>query len=258
MIIALRHSRLLTGRRLHAVLRQPAMVVGMLLQPVVWLFVFGQLFRKVAEVPGFGGGSYLAFLIPGVVAMNSMNNNMFTGMTMIEEIDRGTLNRFLVSPARRVALTTANVAEVAVTTTFQTVAILLLGLVGGARYPGGVPGALVVIVASVLVGTVFGTISNTMGMMVRQREAIIGINVFLMLPLTFLSTAFMPRSLMPGWIRVIAACNPLDWAVQAGRSALGSDPYWPGILARCGGLLVLAMACVALAVAMFRSYRRSV
>jgi ABC-2 type transport system permease protein len=255
----LTHTWHLTGRRLHAVLRQPAFVVISLVQPAIWLFLFGQLFRRVVDIPGFGGGgSYLDYLIPGIVAMNAMSANMWAGMGAMEEIERGTLNRFLVSPASRVALMNANVVELAVNTTVQTVIILLLGLLGGASYAGGVAGPAVVVVASILLGTVFGTLSNACGMLVRQREAIIGINIFFMLPLTFLSSAFMAPSLMPGWMRAIAACNPLNWAVQAGRTALSADPDWGGVLARCGGLLALAGVCVAVSVATFRSYQKSV
>jgi ABC-2 type transport system permease protein len=252
------HTWYLTGRRLHAVLRQPAVVVGNLIQPAIWLFLFGQLFQKVVDIPGFGAGSYLDYLVPGIVAMNAMNANMFAGMGAIDEIERGTLNRFLVSPARRVALMNANVVELAATTAVQSVIILLLGWLGGARYPGGFVGMAVVVAASILLGTVFGTLSNTAGMLLRQREAIIGIYILFMLPLTFMSTAFMPSALMPSWIRDIAACNPLNWAVQAGRAALGAQPDWGGVAARCGGLLGLAVVCVAVSVATFRSYQRSV
>jgi ABC-2 type transport system permease protein len=253
------HTWHLTGRRLHAVLRQPAFVVISLIQPAIWLFLFGQLFRKVIDIPGFGaGGSYLDYLIPGIVAMNAMNANMWAGMGAMEEIERGTLNRFLVSPASRVALMNANVVELAVNTTVQSLIILFLGRLGGAHYPGGVAGPVVIVVASILLGTVFGTLSNACGMLVRQREAIIGINIFFMLPLTFLSSAFMAPALMPGWMRHIAACNPLNWAVQAGRSALSTDPDWGGVALRCGGLLALAVVCVAVSVVTFRSYQKSV
>lgn len=255
----LRHTWYLTGRKLHAVLRQPAFIAVGLVQPVIWLFLFGQLFRRVIDIPGFGAhGSYLAYLIPGIVAMNAMNGNMWAGMNAMEEIDRGTLNRFLVSPARRVALMNANVAEQAVTTTIQTIIILCLGLAGGARYPGGFAGAVIVAVASILIGNVFGALSNTVGMLVRQREAVIGINVFFMLPLTFLSSAFLPATLMPGWMRGIAACNPLNWAVQAGRDALATATDWSAVGLRLGGLLALAVVCVTISVATFRSYQKSV
>jgi ABC-2 type transport system permease protein len=256
---ALTHTWYLTGRRLHAVLRQPAVVLGSLFQPAIWLFLFGELFHKVVDIPGFGGGSYLDYLVPGVIAMNAMSASMFAGMGTIDEVERGTLNRFLVSPASRVALMNANVAELAVSTTVQSAVILILGRIGGAHYPGGAAGLAVVLAASIMVGTVFGTLSNTIGMLLGQREAIIGIYITLMLPLTFLSSAFMRIGLMPGWMRSVAACNPLDWAVRAGRSALSAHPDWfPGIAARCGGLLVLAVACVAMSVATFRSYRKRV
>jgi ABC-2 type transport system permease protein len=258
-LTAVRHTWYLSGRKLHAVLRQPAFIAVGLVQPVIWLFLFGELFRKVVDIPGFGAGnSYLAYLIPGIVAMSAMNGNMWAGMNAMEEIDRGTLNRFLVSPARRVALMNANVVEQAVTTTVQTIIILVLGLAGGARYPGGLAGAAVVVVASILIGAVFGALSNTVGMLVRQREAIIGINVFFMLPLTFLSTAFLPAALMPGWMQGVAKCNPLNWAVQAGRMALDAGTDWAAVALRGGGLLALAVACVAISVATFRSYQNSV
>lgn len=256
---ALRHTWYLTGRKLHAVLRQPAFIGIGLVQPVIWLYLFGQLFRKVVDIPGFGAhGSYLAYLIPGIVAMSAMNGNMWAGMNTMEEIDRGTLNRFLVSPASRVGLMNANVVELSVTTTVQSVIILVLGLAGGAHYAGGVAGAVVVVAASILVGAVFGMLSNAIGMLVRQREAIIGINVFFMLPLTFLSSAFLPTALMPGWMRGIAACNPLNWAVEAGRWALNAGTDWAAVGARLGGLAALAVVCVAVSVATFRSYQKSV
>ncbi|GAA2611473.1 ABC transporter permease [Actinomadura fulvescens] len=258
MTSALTHTWYLSGRRLHAIARQPFVIVGNVFQPAIWLFLFGQLFERVVEIPGFGGGSYLDYLIPGVIAMNAMNANMFAGMGTLDEIDRGTLNRFLVSPASRVALMNANVVEQAVTTALQSVIILLLGLLAGAELPGGLAGCATVVVAAVLVGIVFGSLSNAAGMLLRQREAIIGIYIAFMLPVTFLSSAFMPTRLMPAWLRHVAAWNPLDWAVRAGRSALGADPAWGEVAVRLGGLLALAVVCVVVSVATFRSYQKSV
>ena len=85
---------------------------------------------------------------------------MWAGMSTIEEIDRGTLNRFLVTPASRPAIMNASVAEQAVSTVVQTLIIVLLGLAGGASYPGGVAGVAVLTAAAVLVG-VFGGRSPT-------------------------------------------------------------------------------------------------
>jgi ABC-2 type transport system permease protein len=256
---ALVHTWYLTGRKLHALVRQPWVLAFSVVQPVIWLFLFGQLFRKVIDIPGFAfGGSYLAYLVPGLIAMNAMANNMWAGMGMIEEIDRGTLNRFLAAPASRVGIMNATVAEQAVSTTVQSLIIVGLGLAGGARYYGGVAGVAVMVAASVLVGVVFGALSNATGMLLRSREAIIGVYTFFMLPLIFLSSAFMQTELMPGWMQAIASRNPLNWAVQIGRSAVSAHPDWGAIAVRCGGLLILAVACVAMSVVTFRSYQKNV
>jgi ABC-2 type transport system permease protein len=249
----------LTGRKLRALGRQP-LVLGMgVIQPAIWLFLFGELFRKVIDIPGFTyQGSYLAFLIPGVVAMNAMSGNMWAGMSMIEEIDRGTLNRFLVSPASRLAIMNASVAEQAVTTTVQTLIIVGLGYAGGARYPGGALGIVVLAVAAIEVGVLWGALSNMTGMLARSREAVIGVYTIFMLPLMFLSSAFMQPGFLPGWMQAIASRNPLNWEVQVGRDALGASPDWSAVAVRGGGLLILAVLAVAVSVRTFRSYARNV
>ena len=255
---ALAHTWYLTGRKLHALVRQPWVLAFSVVQPAIWLFLFGQLFRKVIDLPGFAfHGTYLDYLVPGVIAMNAMSNNMWAGMTMIEEIERGTLNRFLTAPASRIALMNASVAEQAVSTAVQSLIIVALGLAGGARYHG-VTGVAVLVAASIGVGVVFGALSNATGMLLRSREAIIGVYTFFMLPLMFLSSAFIQTSLMPGWMQAIASRNPLNWVVQIGRSALSAQPAWGAIGVRFCGLLVLAVACVAVSVVTFRSYQKNV
>jgi ABC-2 type transport system permease protein len=249
----------LTGRRLRALGRQP-FVLGMgVIQPVIWLFLFGELFHKVIDIPGFGyQGSYLAYLIPGIVAMNAMSGNMWAGMSTIEEIDRGTLNRFLVTPASRLAIMNASVAEQAVSTVVQTLIIVLLGLAGGASYPGGAAGIAVLTAASVLVGVFWGALSNMTGMLIRSREAVIGVYTLFMLPLMFLSSAFMQPSFLPGWMQAIASRNPLNWEVQIGRDAIAAGTDWSAVAVRAGGLLALALIAVAISVTTFRNYAKNV
>jgi ABC-2 type transport system permease protein len=248
----------MTQRRLKALLRQPWVLVFTLIQPAIWLFLFGSLFRKIVELPGFGASSYLTYLVPGVVVMSAVSSSMWAGMGTLEEIDRGTLNRFLITPVRRGAIMNATVLEQAFSTTVQSVLIVLLGLLGGARYPGGLAGLVVLVVTSVLLGTVFSALSNTVGMLVRQRETIIGLNVMLLLPLTFLSSAFLARSLMPGWIQGVAEGNPVNWALDSTRAALATDPDWGTVLIHGGWLLALAILTVALSTRTFRTYQKSV
>src|SRR4029079_9441318 len=151
----------MTHRKLTALLKQPGVLVITLVQPVVWLFLFGQLFKRIVELPGFGATAYLDYLVPGVVIMNAVSSNMWAGMGTIDEMERGTLNRFLVTPGPRSALVNpncnaqavtpllrsalanANVIEQAVSRAFQSAMIILLGLLAGATYPGGVLGLVV-------------------------------------------------------------------------------------------------------------------
>ncbi|WP_330341049.1 ABC transporter permease [Streptomyces sp. NBC_00557] len=258
MSAALTQTWYMTQRQLRVFARQPAYAVITLVQPVIWLFLFGNLFKKIVQLGGFGTTSYLDYLVPGVVVMSALSANMWAGMATLEEIQRGTLDRFLTTPVSRAALMNGNVVNNGLVTAFQSLVIVLLGLLGGADYPGGTGGVAVLVLAAVLLGTVFGALSNALGMLVGERESIIGINTFLLLPLTFLSSAFMAPSQMPGWMRHIADFNPLNWAMVAGRSAMSAQPDWGVVLGRGGALLGLATAAVWLSIRTFRSYQRSV
>ena len=252
------HTTWMTQRQLRAMVRQPAYLVITLIQPVIWLFLFGSLFRTVAELPGFGAPSYLDYLVPGVVVMSALSSSMWSGMTVLEEIDRGIMDRFLVLPLRRSAIINASVVMQSIITALQSIIIVLLGLAAGAHYPGGVTGVVILIAASMLVAVVFSALSNAIGMLARQRETIIGLSVFLLLPLTFLSSAFMTPSLMPHWMRIVADGNPVNWALEAGRGAMSATPDWSRVLTQGGGLAALAILLTALSVGTFRAYQKSV
>jgi ABC-2 type transport system permease protein len=225
---------------------------------VIWLFLFGSLFRKVVELPGFGAPSYLDYLVPGVVVMSALSASMWSGMAVLEEIERGTMDRFLVLPLHRSAIINASVVMQSFTTAIQSLVITGLGWAAGAHYPGGAPGVLILVAVSVLIAVVFSALSNTVGMLARQRETIIGINTFLLLPLTFASSAFMVSSLMPHWMRIAADCNPVNWALVAGRAAMSASPDWAKVLTQGGGLALLALVVTALSVLTFRAYQKSV
>jgi ABC-2 type transport system permease protein len=179
-------------------------------------------------------------------------------MTVLEEIDRGIMDRFLVLPLHRSAIINASAVLQSMITAVQSIIIVLLGWAGGAHYAGGIGGLLILILVSVLIAILFSAFSNTVGMLARQRETIIGINSFLLLPLTFLSSAFMAERLMPHWMRIVADCNPVNWALEAGRTAMTASPDWNKVLLQGGGLALLAIAVTALSVLMFRAYQKSV
>jgi ABC-2 type transport system permease protein len=248
----------MTQRYLRALLRQPYYVAITLTQPVIWLLLFGALFKRVVEIPGFATTSYITFLTPGVVIMSAMFSNGWSGMSIIEDLDRGVMDRFLVSPVRRGALITGLLIYGAVVTLIQSLIIVLLALALGARFDGGIAGALLLLAGTVFLGAAFSSLSNALALLLRQQESVIAANTFLVLPLSFLSGTFMQLSLAPGWIQQVARFNPVNWAVQAGRAALGAHTDWGLVLSRTGALLILAVACGWLSTRAFRAYQRSV
>jgi ABC-2 type transport system permease protein len=253
----IRQTGYMTARHLRELWRQPWFVAVALVQPVIWLLLFGALFKKVIEIPGFHAHSYVAFLAPGVVVMTALFNSAWSGMALIEDINRGVTARFLVSPVPRSALITGRILKEAVVVVIQSLIIVALALVDGASFPGGFEGVDVLVAMAALLGASFAALSNAFALLMRQEEALIGAVQFIVLPLTFLSTTFLAANVMPGWIRHVANFNPVNWAVVAGRSATSSSADWGLVATRVGFLAALLAVFLAFATQAFRSYQRS-
>jgi ABC-2 type transport system permease protein len=245
-----------TLRGVRVFLRNPAYMGITLTQPLIWLFLFGALFKAVTRIPGFHG-SYIDFLTPGIVVMLAVSSAGWTGMGFIDDINGGVMDRQLASPVWRGALNAGTVIYAALTIMIQTVLIILLALVLGARYTGGVGGVVILILIAGLLGAAFASLSNGVAVLARQREALIGAVTLVVLPLTFLSTAMMQKSLMPGWIQTVAGFNPVNWAVEAGRSAATQHTDWGLVGTRVGLLAMLVVVCAVFATRAFGHYQRS-
>jgi len=256
-LTALRHSRQVALRYIRAFLRQPAWVGISLVQPLIWLLLFGALFERTADIPGFSGGSYIDFPTPGVVVMLALSSG-WVGMGFIEDINRGTMDRLLVSPIWRGALNLGSVAQSVLSIVIQGAIVIALALAVGARFPGGIAGVAVLVAVAGLLGAVFASLSNGVAVLTRQRETLIGIVTMVTLALTFLSTALMQESLLPSWVRWVAEFNPVNWAAEAGRSAIGANADWGLIATRSGFLALLLLASAAFATRAFNAYQRSV
>jgi ABC-2 type transport system permease protein len=248
----------MTQRHFRNLLRQPAWIFISLVQPIVWLLLYGALFRKIVEIPGFGAGSYIDFLTPGIVVMTCLFSAGWSGMDLIEDIDRGVIDRFLVSPASRGSLIFGRLVQGALVGVIQSVIIVVLGLIVGAEYPGGVAGIAALTLCAVLLGIAISALSNAIGVLSRNVATMVAVSNFVLLPLTFLSSVFMAKALMPGWMQSVARFNPVDWAVQAGREGLATAPDWGLVFTRIGWLLLLVVACGWLATEAFRVYQRSI
>ena len=106
-----------------------------------------------------------------------------------------------------------------------------------------------------LLGTAFASFSNALALVLRKQESVIAVNVTLVLPLTFLSSTFLPVNLMPQWMQDFAKFNPVNWAVEAGRQTLSSSVDWSLVGGRLAELLALSLVCAWLST---RAYQRSV
>jgi ABC-2 type transport system permease protein len=254
---AVRQSWQVYLRGVRVLRRQPAYLGMTLFQPIIWLLLFGALFKAVTRIPGFHG-SYIDYLTPGIVVMLAVSSAGWSGMGFIEDINGGIMDRMLVSPVWRGALNAGIVFGMMVTVVIQTALIVLLALVLGAHYRGGVLGVLVMLVLAALLAAVFASLSNGVGVIARQRESLIGAVSLVLLPLTFLSSALMQQSLVPHWIRSVATVNPVNWAVEAARSAAMQKTDWGVVAGRLGLLFVLALLAAWFATRAFRSYQRSV
>jgi ABC-2 type transport system permease protein len=244
-------------RHLRTTIRIPIWIAVTLIQPIIWLTIYGQLFRKVVEIPGFESSSYIQFLTPGIVIMTAMFGSAWSGMGIIEDLNDGVMDRMLATPVSRAALIAARVLHAGITVAVQSILILAMGFVLGARSPGGVLGVIAILLMASLLGAGFSALSNGLALITRREETLIAVINFIGLPLTFLSTAFMAAGLMPGWIRTLAKANPVNWAVNASRDAmLGRD--WPTVWLYTGLLAIFVAVSIALSTQAFRAYRRAV
>ncbi len=246
-----------TGRHLRELYRQPVVIFMALLQPIIWLLLFGALFKEVAKIPGFGSGDYIPYLTPGVVIMTAIFGSSWTGMAYIEDMQTGVLDRMLTAPVSRAAMTAAMLAYQGVTTAIQSVIIIAIGWGMGATFGSGLAGIVVLIAVSVLIALAMAGLSMGFGLLTRQREALIGASTTLVLPLTFLSGAFLSLRLVPSWIADVARFNPVNWAASAGRIAVQAGPAW-GTIGSYAAFLAIAAGLTAFAATRaFRTYQRS-
>ena len=138
----------LTVRDLLRLLRQPWFIAVVLVQPIIWLLLFGALFQSVTQIPGFEGGDYKQYLVPGVLVMTAFFSSGWNGMPTIDDINRGVVDRLLVTPVKRMPLIGGRVLQNLVQLVIQSLVIVALALAIGVSFDGGVAGVAVLVVAA--------------------------------------------------------------------------------------------------------------
>jgi ABC-2 type transport system permease protein len=253
----LRQTGWMVVRQSRNLMREPIWIALMVIQPLIWLLLYGQLFSRVGALRG-GADSYVQFLTPGIICMNAFFGGSWAGMAMISDLDRHVIDRFLAAPTSRFAIILSRVTSSGITAILQALLLLLLGLALGVRVHGGALGWLVAFAASALLATTFAGLSHGIALLVRKEASMIAAANFVGLPLMFISAILIPPSQMPHWIAQLSRFNPVNWGVQAARNAIGAGGNWGAT----GGYLLLLVAATAatslFATWCFRSYQRSI
>jgi ABC-2 type transport system permease protein len=250
------HTWWMVVRQARNLQREPVWVVLLVIQPVIWLVLYGQLFSRVSALRG-GTSTYIEFLAPGIVCMNAFFGGSWAGMAMIQDLKRHVVDRFLASPASRLSIVLSQVVRAGLVAVIQALILLAIGYALGVRVHGGALGWLVVLAAAALLSMVFAGISNGIALLVRQEASMIATAQFVSLPLMFLSSILISQRAMPSWMQSAARYNPVDWGVRAARNAVVVGGDWGPTGVYLALLLAATGAGVTFATWTFRVYQRS-
>lgn len=253
----LRHTGWMVVRQMRNLMREPIWIALLLIQPMIWLLLYGQLFSRVPALRG-GASTYIEFLTPGIVVMNAFFGGTWAGMAMISDLDRNVVSRFLATPASRLSIVLSQVVRSGLTALIQALIILLVGLALGVRVHGGALGWIVVLAVGALVAMPFAAISNGIALLVRREATMIATANFVGLPLMFLSSILIQQTVMPHWMSQVSRFNPVNWGVRAARDAVVVGGKWDDVGMYMALLLGLTAVTSLFATWTFRTYQRSI
>ncbi|MFI0402236.1 MAG: ABC transporter permease [Cyanobium sp.] len=244
----------LTRRLFVQLLRRPSTLVAGVLQPLIWLFLFGALFAKAPAGLLPGSESYGHFFGAGVIVFTAFSAALNAGLPVMFDREFGFLNRLLVAPLRsRSSIILASVLYILSLSLVQSMAIVLVAGLLGYGWPGVFGFFLVLLTLTLLVFAVTA-LSLGLAFALPGHIELIAVIFVANLPLLFASTALAPLSFMPGWLAWLASVNPLTFAIEPIRAAYnGADvlsqvvlqaPY--GNLTGIGCLAILLTLAVVL------------
>jgi ABC-2 type transport system permease protein len=214
----LRQTLAIAEADVRKLVHDPVELLTRMVQPVLWLLIFGQVFNRTRAIPT-GGISYLDFMAPGILAQSVLFGAIFYGISLIWERDLGIVQKFLVSPAPRSTLVLGRAISSTVRSLCQMV--FVYGCPSAAYSASFGIFALAGVVLAVMLGSaIFSTFSLIVACVVKSRERFMGIGQVLTMPLFFASNAIYPLTLMPSWLRAVAKVNPLSYQVDALRTLM--------------------------------------
>lgn len=220
-------------------------------QPVLWLVVFGQVLAQVKAIPT-GDMPYLDFMTPGILAQSVLFISIFYGISIVWERDLGIVQKFLVSPTPRTALVAGKALSAGIRSLAQALMVFVLAVLLGVSVVLSPASLLVVTLVVILGAAIFATLSLIIACLVKTRERFMGIGQMVTMPLFFASNAIYPIEMMPDWLKVISYGNPLTYVVDAlrGSMVVGGESQF-GILFDLALLLLIAVFLIIVAARLY-------
>ncbi len=218
----------LTKRLFIQLQRRPSTLVAGIIQPLMWLVLFGALFQNAPQGMMGSDLNYGQFLGAGIIVFTAFVGALNAGLPVMFDREFGFLNRLLVAPlASRYSIVAASAIYIVALSLVQTAAIIGLSALMGA----GLPSVLgLAIIGSIVLCLVLGVTALSLGFTfaLPGHIELIAVIFVINLPLLFASTALAPLSFMPEWLQVVACLNPLTYAIEPIRH-LYTHPQWSAI-----------------------------
>ncbi|MCT7960233.1 ABC transporter permease [Laspinema sp. D1] len=204
----------LTKRLFIQLQRRPSTLIAGVIQPLMWLILFGALFQNAPQ--GMFGESvnYAQFLGAGVIVFTAFSGALNAGLPIMFDREFGFLNRLLVAPlSTRFSIVVASAIYILLLSLIQTAVIVTAGAFMGAGLPGGLGLGAIAFITLLLVLGVTG-LSLGLAFALPGHIELLAVIFVINLPLLFASTALAPLSFMPKWLQVVATLNPLSYAIE--------------------------------------------
>jgi ABC-2 type transport system permease protein len=211
----------LTKRSIARIRREPETLSDVTIQPVLFVLMFAYVFGGAIGGIG-GGGNYHAYLISGMLGMTLAQTAPGTAVAIVSDMETGLIDRFRSLPMSRAAVLTARTIADLLTQVIGGIVVALVGLAIGWRIHNGAGEAMEAFALALLFGYAFTWLGVCLGMVLRSPEAAQQTGFIIFLPLTFISSAFVPTQGMPGWLQPVAIWNPMSSLAAACRSLFGN------------------------------------
>jgi ABC-2 type transport system permease protein len=247
-----RDTWLIFERSLGLSLRNPVWVIMGVLQPILYLLLFGPLLTNIARMPGFPPGGAFNVFVPGLLVMTALYGSAFVGFGLCDEMREGVVERMIVTPMSRVAMLVGRSLRDVVLLLAQGLILVVLAIPFGLEIDLG--GVAVAFLMLILIGIMMSPVSYALALVLKSEDALAPVVNGIALPLLLLSGVMLPMSLAPDWLQTVAKLNPLFHAVSAIR-ALFNASYGDGEI--LVGLVVLVVLSVLTITAGARSFGRA-